>query len=422
MCSIQYRKCPTGTIDLIGESYKQIKNYIRNLEDIFESYEGEGIETPMYEIRENLMEKYADDNNLVFNLEQTSSDTSELYTLRYDLTVPKIRHVISNSITKARLYSCGKVFRRDTPSAGRLREFYQGDFDIYGENSESMLNEFMLLKIADEFIRTNNLGIYKIYINSTQNLNKIICDNVGIDISLFKTICSSIDKLDKVEYDKIIPELKNKGLTDNQIELLNKELLNNEPICITTQDNIKKIKEYSKSFGFNENIIWKNTLARGLDYYNGIIFEIKLDKFNQTVIAGGRYDGFGVSSAIGISFGLSRILDLINKEENKNKKTIVKKEITIWKNQYLITSMNNIDIKEKLEYTSKLEKILKTNISFDSNIKDKKLVKVIQYCLNNGIKYLLILAPNELANNNVIIKDLELSTQTTINLNENNEQ
>lgn len=419
MCSIQYKKCPTGTIDLIGESYKDMKKYIRNLEDIFESYNGEGIETPIYEIRENLMEKYADDNNLVFNIEQTSSDTSELYTLRYDLTVPKIRYVLSNSITKARIYSCGKVFRKDTPSAGRLREFYQADFDIYGENSDSMLNEFMILKIADEFIKTNNLGSYKIYINSTKNLNKMICENVGIESKLFKTICSSIDKLDKIEYDKLIPELKNKGLTDNQVKLLKKELLNNIPVCNETLNNINKIKEYSIPFEFNENIIWKNTLARGLDYYNGIIFEIKLDKFNQTVIAGGRYDGFGISSAIGISFGLSRILDLISKEKDKIK-TEEKKDKTIWKNQYFITSMNDIDIKDKIKYISKLEKILKSNISFDSNIKDKKLVKVIQYCLNNGIKYLLILAPNELADNKVIIKDLELSTQSIINLNEDN--
>ena len=176
---IPFKKTPIGTMDLYDASYDEIQKIIKYLETLFVNYGGKGLETPMFEIRENLLSKYGEEaeNLLIFNLSDTGSDTQEKYTLRYDLTIPKIRHIISNNIIKERIYSIGKVFRRDNPSLGRYREFYQADFDIIGESNESMINEYLMFKMIKQFMNDLNIIFnsdilasfnYKIYVFLSQ--------------------------------------------------------------------------------------------------------------------------------------------------------------------------------------------------------------------------------------------------------------
>jgi histidyl-tRNA synthetase len=402
-------KPPKGTIDLYGDEYEKISYYKSQLEKIFIQNGGIGLETPVFDHKSNLMDKYGEEaeTKLVFNLEQTGNDDSEKYTLKYDLTIPKMRFVKSKSIDKARIYSINKVYRRDTPSLGRFREFYQADFDIIGEDSTSLINECILLKMAHQFIQTNNLGGYKILINDTSNLFYMLIDLVGIDVNNFKSICSTIDKLDKYPFDKLETEFKLKGLSDNQIQLLKTHLLNTIPINPEILEKINKIKSMAKHFEFDSNIVFTPHMARGLDYYNGIIFEIVLDNFNSTIISGGRYDGLiDNTSLIGISFGLSRMLELLN---NSN--------ITKWKSIYMISCISSsIDLNTKLSICSKLEKKFGFPIQINSDIKEKKLIKTINWCIQNYIKYLFIIGPDELKLNKVILKDLEKSSQELIEL------
>lgn len=404
-------KPPKGTVDLYSTEYEKISHYKSQLEKIFIQTGGIGLETSVFDHQSNLLGKYGEEaeTKLVFNLEQTGTDDAEKYTLRYDLTVPKMRFVKSKSIDKARIYSISKVYRRDTPSVGRFREFYQADFDIIGEDSKSLISEFVLLKMAHQFIQTNNFGGYKILINDTANLFHMLVDLVGIEPSKFKSVCSTIDKLDKYSFDALESEFKTKGLVDNQIQILKTILTNPSPNPTNpeTMEKIAKIKSMALHFGFDANIVFTPYMARGLDYYNGIIFEIVSDNHSLTIISGGRYDGLiENTSLIGISFGLSRMVGLLE-NPNQNK----------WKQIYMLAVISNsIDLDTKLSICSRLEKKLNQPIQICSEIKEKKLIKTITWCVQNYIKWLFVIAPDELAQNKIILKDLENSTQELIEL------
>jgi histidyl-tRNA synthetase len=441
---IPFKKTPIGTMDLHNESYYEVKKYINYLETLFSNYGGKGLETPTFEIRENLLSKYGEEaeNLLIYNLANNGSDMREKYTLRYDLTIPKVRYIVSNNIVKDRIYSIGKVFRRDNPSLGRFREFYQADFDIIGESNTSMLSEYLLFKMINQFINelkinfTINSNIssiidinYKIYVNFTQNLHYILIDQLKIDSIMFKKICSTIDKLDKYQFDELTQEFKMKGLSDEQINML-KTYLNNqtEPFDDLTNGMWKKLQHLiSFDNELSDKIIFCPSLARGLDYYNGIIYEVKIsldvkitseisdlsNLITSSIISGGRYDNLIPNTTlIGLSFGLSRIVDICNKiKESVLSSTSQNFQ---WKNLYYMTSMKGVSFEDKIKYWNLFEKKFNRQIMISDEETDKKLVKVITFCVTHGIKYLYVLAPNELQEECVILKDLENKTQILI--------
>lgn len=397
------KKTPKGTIDLFDTSFDQISFYKNTAEKLFKSYGGVGLETPLFEIRENLLGKYGDEaeSKLVFNLEDCKTEKGEKYTLRYDLTVPKMRFIKSKNILSKRIYSIGKVYRRDNPSIGRYREFYQADFDIVGESSDSLVNEFILLKMATEFIQeVSSNSNFTILINDTNYLNYLLVDMIGIDPSSFKSICSSIDKLDKCTYDEIIPELMAKGFTDEQVKKLDEVLRSNEPLLPETAEKIRTIIDSANVFGFGNNIVFSPSLARGLDYYNGIIYEIKINDNSSTVISGGRYDD-SKTTFIGISFGLTRMADLLSYKNDKEE----------WKEMYYLTALDEISFLTKLEWIKKCEYAFGQKMMINSEKADKKLVKTINYCITNRIRYIVILG-SEIKEGKLILKDLKENIQT----------
>lgn len=404
---ITNRKTPTGTYDIFSDLYDISKEYISYLEELFKQYGGKGLETPVFEIRDNLLNKYGEEAEslLIYNLQDTGGDDQEKYTLRYDLTIPKIRYILSNRIQKDRIYSIGKVYRRDTPSNGRSREFYQADFDIIGESNETMINEYLLFKMVKDFMKKICMD-YTIYINFTYNLYFILCNQLQIKEKDFKKICSVIDKLDKCKFEEIIDELKNKGLVQDQIDRLKDFLQETQPIEKKSIELNNKLLELLKDDILLKKIKYTSTLARGLDYYNGIIYEIKLNDNNLSIISGGRYDELIQNKTlIGISFGLSRILNII--------KPKVRNE---WKNIYYLTSMKNINLQDKIKIWNLLENKFEQKIIISDESKDKILKKVITYCVTNYIKYLYIIGEDELKQNKVILKDLEKNIQEIIDL------
>lgn len=410
------KKTPKGTIDLFDESFREMGKYKNTLENLFIAYGGVGLETPVFEIRENLLGKYGEEaeTKLIFNLEDCKTEKGEKYTLRYDLTIPKMRFIRSKNILSKRIYSIGKVYRRDNPSIGRYREFYQADFDIIGESSKDMINEFVLLKMASEFLRQYGCDDFTIYLNDTNDLRYLLVDRLEIEPSLFKSICSTIDKLDKCTFDEIIPELLEKGMPMDKIETLNGYLSASKPILPETEKKFEMIVEYANTFDFGKNIVFSSSLARGLDYYNGIIFEIKMGKNKSSIISGGRYDDLIPSkSLIGISFGLTRIADLFENTEKECKECTECKE---WNNVFYFTLLDELPFLTKLEYIKKCETLFNTKMMINSEQTDKKLVKVINYCLSNRFRYLVILGENEIKDGKVILKDLMKNTQTVVEL------
>ena len=442
---IPFKKTPIGTMDLYDASYDEIQKIIKYLETLFVNYGGKGLETPMFEIRENLLSKYGEEaeNLLIFNLSDTGSDTQEKYTLRYDLTIPKIRHIISNNIIKERIYSIGKVFRRDNPSLGRYREFYQADFDIIGESNESMINEYLMFKMIKQFMNDLNIIFnsdilasfnYKIYVNFTQNLHHILINLLNVEPNMFKSICSTIDKLDKYSFDDLINEFSKKSLTIEQITQLKTYLVANnlsEPIDQKTQLLWNKLKLLIQNDDqLNNKIIFCPSLARGLDYYNGIIYEVKFIgdvnnsqlTFSSSIISGGRYDNLIPNTQLlGLSFGISRIISIFNKikqtiEQTKINNNVNSESTFVWKNLYYLVSIKGVTLNDKIKYWNLLEKHLNQQIIISDEETDKKLVKVITYCITHGIRYLYVLAPDELKNEQIIFKDLKNQTQTMVDI------
>jgi len=263
-----------------------------------------------------------------------------------------------------------------------------------------MINEYLLFKLAKDFMKKINLK-YTININFTYNLYYILVDLLNIDKHKFKNICSTIDKLDKYKFEDIIDELKNKGLNDIQIDKLKIYLTETKPLEKRTIELYDRLLDLIKDDELKTKIKYTSTLARGLDYYNGIIFEIKLNENNLSIISGGRYDNIiNDTTLIGISFGLSRIIDIIKPKINK-----------IWKNMYYLTAMKNISLQDKIRVWNKLEDKFNQKIIISDECEDKKLIKVITYCITNNIRYLYIIGEDELKENKVIIKDLENNTQ-----------
>lgn len=403
---IIYRK-PKGTIDIYNVEYEKLNFYKSELETIFKENGGIPLETPIYELENILLHKYGHEaeKKLIFKLENSGSEESDKYALRYDLTVPLERFIRENGIKKMRRYSIGKVYRRDQPSDGRFREFYQGDFDIIGENNSTMINEFILLKMADSFLKLCNLPDYQILINDTCNLKSILVDKLGINPTNFKNICQTIDKLDKYDYSELVEELKQKGLSQEQITTLKILLESTEPICDATKNSFNKLKTYCNNWNFDDKLIFRPSMARGLDYYNGFIWEIKINSLKSTVISGGRYDNLiPNTSMVGISFGLSRMLGLLKYEE------------PIWNNLYYITTIGkSINLEIKLKVMSLLETKYNIKIILSDNEISKKLVKEINYCIENKIRYMYVIGESEYLDNKVILKDLKNKTQELIN-------
>ena len=408
-------KTPKGTIDLYGENFSIFSQYKNSLEKLFIEYGGNGLDTPVFEIRENLIGA-GDEccNKLIYNLEDDGSKMSEQYSLRYDLTVPKSRFIRSNNIKKDKIYSIGKVYRRDNPSKGRYREFYQADFDIVDvdqgsvEEGEDIMNEFMLLKMASEFLSEKGVTDYTILINDTKYPYYLLIDVLNIKPESFKSVCSTIDKLDKTDFKSLREEFGQKGLTDKQMDEFEQLLISDVSLSDEMDRKIKLFIDYADCIQspFGDKIKFCPYLARGLDYYNGLIFEIKLNTGNaSTIISGGRYDGFVPGRRmVGISFGITRMMDLIEQ----------KKEESEWKDIYYLTSLDDVDMKTKLSILSVCEKIFSKKINTSFSV--KKLVKTINYCISNKIRYLIILSENEIKMGYIILKDLKLNTQVNVSL------
>lgn len=181
------------------------------IKKIFKKNGAEEIDTPVFELKDTLTNKYGEDSKLIYDLEDQGG---ELLSLRYDLTVPFARYVALNNIKQMKRFHIAKVYRRDQPqmTKGRFREFYQCDLDIAGDYA-TMIPDANILHVVNEILTELDAGKFRIKINNRKFLDAMI-DLSGCDTSKFKSICSSIDKLDKQTWEEVEDELINqKGLT-----------------------------------------------------------------------------------------------------------------------------------------------------------------------------------------------------------------
>ena len=344
---------PKGTRDF-GPLEMAKRNYIFDtIKSVYALYGFQQIETPAMETLQTLMGKYGEEGDkLLFKILNSGDFLSKVSEeelqernplrlaarlcekgLRYDLTVPFARYVVMHRDELQlpfKRYQIQPVWRADRPQKGRYREFYQCDADVVG--SDSLINEVELMQIVDTVFTRFGVRVC-IKINNRKILSGI-AETIG-EADKIVDITVAIDKLDKIGLDNVNEELRNDGISEEAIaklqpiislsgtndEKLNviAEVLKDSEIGLKGVEETRFILDTLKSCGLNNEIELDLTLARGLNYYTGAIFEVKaLDIQIGSITGGGRYDNltgiFGMAglSGVGISFGADRIYDVLN--------------------------------------------------------------------------------------------------------------
>ncbi|WP_297238284.1 histidine--tRNA ligase [uncultured Porphyromonas sp.] len=432
---------PKGTRDFSPEEMAK-RNYI--LDTIISTYRLYGyreIQTPAMENLSTLLGKYGDEGDrLIFRILNSGDslkdfDRQELLTidpidfasracdrgLRYDLTVPFARYVVQhrNEITLPfKRYQIQPVWRADRPQKGRYREFYQCDADVIG--SDSLLHEVELTQIIDTVF--TKLGVRVVILLNNRKLLTALSEQLGIENIIDLTV--SIDKLDKIGWDGVEEELRSKGIGEEAISRL-------KPILGLSGSNEEKLEKLADLFGESEvgrkgveeltyildklrccnlqnEVRLDLSLARGLDYYTGTIFEVKaLDTPMGSITGGGRYDNltgvFGQSgmSGVGISFGAERIFDVLEALDLYPEST------------HSGTQLLFINFGEKaLDYILPLlSDLRREGITAEVYPDDAKMKKQMSYANALSIPYVAFVGDDEIAQHTISVKDMESGDQ-----------
>ena len=448
--SNQKPSLPKGTRDFAPSVVNKRNYIIQTIRKIFEKFGFQPLETPTMENLSVLTGKYGDEGDqLIFKvlnsgdyLSKIKTDLSEINSsqlttqiaekgLRYDLTVPFARFVVMNrnEITfPFRRYQIQPVWRADRPQKGRYREFMQCDADVVG--TDSLLCEAEILMMLNEIL--TNLGIegYEIVVNSRKILTGMATylGHPGEESAL----CVAIDKLDKIGAEGVFKELKQTGYKELELNKLN-PILNLSGSNKGRLATLKKlfgnnnetqagIKEIETMFSFAENmkgnlntVTFDPTLARGLSYYTGVIFEVKMrDGSIGSISGGGRYDNltgvFGMPdvSGVGISLGIDRVFDVM---ETRN---LFPKEIATT-TKVLIT---NFGESEEVYAQQQLSNLRNEGIAVELYPDAAKLKKQMSYANNLNIPYVILIGSEEVANNKLTFKNMSTGEQNTLTLNE----
>ncbi|MDD5416075.1 MAG: histidine--tRNA ligase [Candidatus Daviesbacteria bacterium] len=300
---------PKGFRDIKPDLAKKRRETINIIVSVLENYGFVPIETPTIEFADTLKGKYGEEERLIY--EFTDRGGRRL-ALRYDLTVPLARYVATyNPPLPFRRYQIGQVFRGENPQKGRFREFTQVDFDIVG--SYELEEDARVIAATIKVSKAIGLKSAVMFVNDRRNFQ-------GIPVEVVRVI----DKIPKFGKEAAKKELMDKGFSENECEGYFTKIQNSKPTkelqeifkILETQYDLKQIEEPGKT----GNFIFDPTLARGLDYYTGSIFELKISQnpTDLSVGAGGRYDNLIGSfskkdiPAVGFSFGLDRLIELIS--------------------------------------------------------------------------------------------------------------
>lgn len=418
-------KTPKGTRDY-GPEHTAIRNdVLGRITEVFKRHGAVNIETPIFELKDVLTGKYGEDSKLIYDL---ADQGGESLSLRYDLTVPFARYLAMNKITNIKRYQIAKVYRRDNPSVarGRYREFYQCDFDIAGQYDD-MIPEAECVFVAAEILRSLDAGKFKVKVNHRMLLDGLF-ESCGVPSDKFRTICSSVDKLDKSKWDEVKKEMiDEKGLseevadkigvyvrmngTDELVTTLAKDdLLTTSKMAVQGLEAMAQFFEYIKLFNIEDVVSFDMSLARGLDYYTGIIYEVVLlDKGESvgSVAGGGRYDELvgmfhpknKTIPCVGISIGVERLFTVIEAKLAKEKQKIRTTEIQV----YVAAAQKNL-VEHRMTVCRDLWNAgIKAEHSYKKN---PKLLVQLQHCEENTIPWAVVIGEEEVSKGVVKLRDV----------------
>ncbi|MBO6005254.1 MAG: histidine--tRNA ligase, partial [Paludibacteraceae bacterium] len=424
------------------------RNYIFDtIKSVFKLYGFQQIETPAMENLSTLMGKYGDEGDkLLFkilnsgdflqtaNAEALAEKNSVKLInsisekgLRYDLTVPFARYVVQHNgelTMPFKRYQIQPVWRADRPQKGRYREFYQCDADVVG--SDSLLNEAELVQIVDEVFARFGVNV-TLKVNNRKILSGI-AEIVG-ELDRLTDITVAIDKLDKIGLDNVNAELREKGVSAEAVEKLQPIILlsgSNEEKLATlknvlaeSETGLKGIEEIETIVGLLSGTKLRLkleidlTLARGLNYYTGAIFEVKANDVEMgSISGGGRYDNltgvFGLQglSGVGISFGADRIYDVLNQLELYPKETVNATKI-------LFVCFGDAEI----AYSMPLVKAVRdAGVAAEIYPTAAKMKKQLGYADSKGIKYVAIVGSDEMEQKKVTLNNMETGEQEMLTI------
>jgi histidyl-tRNA synthetase len=440
---------PKGTRDFSPEEMRKRNFIFDTLKQVFQLYGFQQIETPAMENLSTLLGKYGEEGDkLLFRIlnsgdflsdvpdekykERNLAHLSSLMCekgLRYDLTVPFARYVVQyrNDLTfPFKRYQMQPVWRADRPQKGRYREFYQCDVDVVG--SDSLLNEVELIQIIDQGFK--RLGIRTVIKLNNRKILSGIAEIIGQSDKITDiTVC--IDKLDKMGLDKVNDELLERGLVKSSIVKLQPlfELLgNNEEKLVKLKEwialseiGLKGIEElqtvfdYLKTIEVSTKIELDLTLARGLNYYTGAIFEVKaLDVEIGSICGGGRYDNltgiFGLPdvSGVGISFGADRIFDVLNQLN----------AFPVDASQSTQVLFINFGTKEELYCLPLIQKLRRAGIKVELFPGSVKMKKQMDYANARQIPFVALIGEDEIQQRMISLKDMQNGNQSRLTFEE----
>ncbi|KAJ3286436.1 Cytoplasmic and mitochondrial histidine tRNA synthetase [Borealophlyctis nickersoniae] len=337
-------KTPKGTKDYDEKDMAVREKIFSTITSIFKKHGAITIDTPVFELKEILAGKYGEDSKLIYDLEDQGG---EKCSLRYDLTVPFARYLAEKSITNLKRYHIAKVYRRDNPAMnrGRFREFYQCDFDIAGVY-DTMVPDAEALRVTVEILKALEVGDFTIKINHRKILDGMF-EVCGVPPASFRQISSAVDKLDKMSWDDVKKEMtEEKGLAvevadrigeyvklKGAAELCDKLAadpgLSKNTSAMTGIEEMRTLLRYLDVFKILDKVSFDLSLARGLDYYTGVIYEAvttaspTVQNGEQvgvgSIAAGGRYDELvGMFSGnkkipcVGVSIGVERVFAILS--------------------------------------------------------------------------------------------------------------
>ena len=441
---------PKGTRDFSPPEVIK-RNYIFDVvKKNFQTFGFQPIETPSFENSETLMGKYGDEGDrLIFKILNSGDFISKVddftyssknsstiapkiseKALRYDLTVPFARYVVQhqNEIDfPFKRYQIQPVWRADRPQKGRFREFYQCDADVVG--STSLLQEVELIQLYDAVFTDLKLNGVNIKLNNRKILAGI-AEVIGAQNNLIN-FTVALDKLDKVGQEGVKREMLKKGISEASIEKASplfalkgsnmeqldalQYLLSSSEIGVKGVEELRFIVEFIEELELKTaNLSIDVTLARGLNYYTGAIFEVGAPNGVEmgSIGGGGRYDDltgiFGLKdvSGVGISFGLDRIY-LVLEELNLFPKAI---------DQSLQVLGVNFGEKEALASLKLVNELRKAGVKADVYPSDAKMQKQMKYANNRKVPYVILIGAQELENKSFVVKDMEKGEQRTYSL------
>ena len=419
---------PKGTRDF-GPAEMVGRNYIFSIvRSVFRKFGYQCIETPSMENLSTLLGKYGEEGDKLLFRIQNSGEKAALAPekgLRYDLTVPFARFVVQhqNEISfPFKRYQIQPVWRADRPQKGRYREFYQCDVDIIG--SKSLLNELELVQIVDDVFGQMGIRVV-IKINNRKILSGLAEVSGQPDKLVDMTV--AIDKIDKIGLDAVKQELAEKGLTEQAIAVIEpvlmlsgttgEKLTRMRELLAGSETGMKGIEEVETLFaliagaGISQPVELDLSLARGLNYYTGAIFEVKARDFAiGSICGGGRYDDltgiFGLPgmSGVGISFGADRIYDVLAGLDLFPKDAAAAATV-------LFTNMGEREVAYAIPIAASLRA---AGIPCEIYPDTTKLKKQFEYADRKGIPYLAIVGDQEIAEGIVTLKNLATGEQQRV--------